>query len=349
MDEDLLIEGLKKAIENRCKLIVVADQNKNIYTQFDFSTPEEVYIWEFVSNEYLDDGCILEKNQIKLLEDNGFQSTEHNFVKNIELGEISIHEIASTSIKVFQEVYGALPSSELEFEIFDCINQDTEHVFEVKRSTAFKEREIKILKITKRGQLYFEGEKVSEDQLDKKIKELEKNKKFLACFREAAMIKPSKNIEAITNKIASSGINVIPQDMLPPEWGNIDAFGLYLAPDKFRITVLRDDSFAFAFVPKNSKELVIYHKEVPDTEEILQQMSFLISSNRIIESGQSDPDYAFSEEQENIPSLHITILFSEGIDWSTWYTEKDIPSNFKSLIKDCEKVGTNRIARDEEV
>ncbi|MBN1801268.1 MAG: hypothetical protein JW891_07160 [Candidatus Lokiarchaeota archaeon] len=352
MDENLLVEALKKAIENKCAFIVLADQSKNVYAQFDFtSLDENDFIWEFVSNEYLSEEFQLTEEKIILLKKKGFEPTEHNFLKTIEIEVNSTdnlsYELAKDTIKIFKDIYDISPSAVLEFEIFDCMNHDTEEVFEVKHSGIYKEKNIGILKIGKRGQVFFNDIKINEEELSKKLSELKSKKQSIACFREALMYKPSKDVESILNKVKASGVKVLSEEETPPEWGEIDAFSLYLAPDKFRFAVLRGDVFAFAYIPKGSKELVIYHKEVPDTDIILQKVASLISADSIIESGQSDPDFAFVEEKESEPSLHLTILFSEGKDWSTWYPEKDIAGNFKSLIKDCEKIGIDRIAEDE--
>ncbi len=265
MDENLLVEGLKKAIENKCAFIVVADQIKNIYAQFDFSSLEENdYIWEFVSNEYLSEDFQLTEEKIELLKNKGFESTEHNFLKTIEIENISAdklaQDIAQDTIKIFNDIYDVSTSSILEFEIFDCLNHDTEEVFEVKQSVIYQENNISILKIGKRGQLFFNDVKISEDELTKRLNELKKNKYPLACLREAQMYNPPKDVENILNKVKASGVKILSEDEVPPEWGDIDAFSLYLAPDKFRFAVLRGDVFAFAYIPKGSKELVIYHK-----------------------------------------------------------------------------------------
>jgi len=346
MDEKLLTETIKTSIENECKLVVTADEKHNIYSQFDFSFPEQDDItWGFVSNKYLHENKKLSEEKLKILMEYDFELTDNNFLKNIDLKNGAIpkiaQEIAKTLIILFTKVYSVPADTLLDLDVFDCQKGVIECDSEFKRSKNFTEKKKNVLKLSKKGQIFLNDKKVTIDVLKNTLKDI---KKDIIYFREASLYNPSKEVKIIEKTLYSSDISIVKAEEAPLEWEEIIAFVVYQAPDKFRFAVFRDETFSFAYTPRGSKELVIYHKEVPDTVEMLTQANRLISANRIIEMGQNLPENAFDEEKELERSLHVVISFLNGKDWLTWYPERKIPSNFKSLMKDCEKIGIEKIS-----
>lgn len=127
----LFFDYMKTAWEKSCPLVIIADDQKNYYTQFSMynSKKKPAIEWEFVGNDVLYDENTLSKNQIKQLFNLGFKVNKHygnNFYKMIKIKNLSkdlinqrLYKIVHESIDIFINVYNLSTPIKLEFELID--------------------------------------------------------------------------------------------------------------------------------------------------------------------------------------------------------------------------------------
>ena len=195
--------------------------------------------------------------------------------------------------------------------------------------------EDRVIKVTRRGGVWLDGARVGLEELSRELCHLRELGGRAVYYREAPFSDPRPEVMEVVSTIIASKVSLATGEEVPSEWGSLQSFTLYEAPDRFRLQARRGADLSIwigASAGRAARSLAV---ELPRNERLLHQLDLLIRSDRVLELPRHESELAFDEERVEQPSVHLRIEYMDRGPWTTHYAFDARPSQLVSLGEDC--------------
>lgn len=203
------------------------------------------------------------------------------------------------------------------------------------------------LKVGWDGKFYVDGAKLAEDGLQPFIDAVQSQGAAVILHREGTGRPTPPEQQQAVERLKDAGLDLVHPIDAPSEWGALQGFELELAPNRFRMSAVRDKDMLFAYTPEGAKEPLTYlFKGVG--EGALQNIDLLISANRVVETKPREPERAFLDETMSAPAFHLRFSYGREKFWQSWYPRDDVPQNLENLYHGCLSLGLHVVKESDQ-